>query len=54
MLDESGEHRRLERFNFDSKSYSLARGNNIMFVTILVIPVATRYQAILLRLVAKQ
>lgn len=40
MSDESGEHRRLERFNFDSKSYSLPRGNDVAFVIIVVMLVA--------------
>lgn len=44
--DESGEHRRLERFNFDSESYSLAGGNDVAFVIILVVMlVVTRHGA---------
>ena len=35
MDGESGEHRRLERFNFDSESYSLPCGNDVAFVIIV-------------------
>lgn len=37
MSGESRGHRRLERFNFDSESYSLAGGNVVTFVIILVV-----------------
>lgn len=49
MSGESGGHRRLERFNFDSESYSLVSGNDVAFVTMLVMLVAARYRANLLR-----
>lgn len=49
MSGESGEHRRLERFNFDSESYSLPRGNDVAFVIIVVMLVAGRYRETLLR-----
>jgi len=44
MSGESGEHRRLERFNFDSESYSLLRGNDIALVIIVVMLVVARYR----------
>lgn len=53
MSGESGEHRRLERFNFDSESYSLPRGNDVAFVIIVVMLVAARYRETLLRSVVE-
>lgn len=54
MLGESGGHRRLERFNFDSESYSLVPGNDVAFVTMLVMLAAARYRANLLQIFCRK